>query len=64
MMTDNEIHKLAELFEDVVYFHTELDEFDYIMPQIATVLYDRYCINPLEARNKISGVVLPPIYHP
>ena len=55
-MRDDDIHKLAGLFEDSICSNIDLDEFEDIMPKIATVLYNRYCVNHRD--------VLPPIKKP
>lgn len=40
-----DVLKLVELFEDVICQRVGIDEYEALMPNVAEVLYSRYCVN-------------------
>jgi len=56
-MTSPDIFKLVSLIEDAIYERVDIDDFEIILPEVATVLYNRYCSNACDSHiNKMKYI--------
>lgn len=48
-MNNKQIFQLVSSIEDAISFRVDIDIYEEILPKIATVLYNRYCLNELNS---------------